>query len=218
MVSLVARPYPPCAQLTAIPMAGRFEDTLPAATARAGRKLLLFMGSSLGNFTDTEALAFFRRVASHMRSSDRFLVGVDTPHSPHKPAQTLERAYNDTRGVTAAFTINALRHINRTAALDFDWRHGWRHEARYVPHEAAVVTTLIALGEQTIRDTSPTGGARILRTFADGARRLPFACRAARAARAFHAVRAVRAAPVRSTACLTAQAHKERSRSRVPDR
>jgi uncharacterized SAM-dependent methyltransferase len=45
-------------------------------------------------------------------TTDRFLVGVDTPHSINKPANIIKAAYNDARGITAAFTLNALRHIN----------------------------------------------------------------------------------------------------------
>ncbi len=157
--------------LSAIPLAGDFDERLPEAAALPGRKLYLFMGSSLGNFTDAQAIAFLRGVERHMTHHDRFLLGVDTPHSDAKSASTIEAAYNDARGVTAAFTLNALRHVNRVAGLDFDWRAGWYHEARYSMDERAIVTHLVARGEQTVREAAPDGQGALVRTFQDGAPR-----------------------------------------------
>ena len=117
--------------LSTMPLQGNYDETLFEAAALPGRKLYLFMGSNLGNFTDAQAIAFLRGVARHMTHRDRLLLGVDTPHSSTKSPTMIEAAYNDARGVTAAFTINALRHVNRVAGLDFDWRDGWCHEAKY---------------------------------------------------------------------------------------
>ena len=100
-----------------------------------------------------------------MRPTDRFLVGVDTPHGPHKPPAVIERAYNDGCGVTAAFTLNALRHVNSIAGTDFDWRAGWRHVAEYDEELRAIRTHVAAVGPQTVSiDGKP------LRSFADGER------------------------------------------------
>ena len=69
----------------------------------------------MGNYNDFEIINLYRLVTSYMPTStttDRFLVGVDTPHSINKPANIIKAAYNDARGITAAFTLNALRHIN----------------------------------------------------------------------------------------------------------
>ena len=133
------------------PLLGPFEQRLPETSSLGGRKLYLFLGSSLGNFNDVESVALFALVARAMGSADRFVVGVDTPHSAQKPEAFIEAAYNDARGVTAAFTLNALRHINGIAGLDFAWRDGWRHVAEYRAHERAVVTFLEALSTQTVR-------------------------------------------------------------------
>jgi uncharacterized SAM-dependent methyltransferase len=126
--------------LSTMPLQGNYDETLFEAAALPGRKLYLFMGSNLGNFTDAQAIAFLRGVARHMTHRDRLLLGVDTPVSSTKSSSMIEAAYNDARGVTAAFTINALRHVNRVAGLDFDWRDGWCHEARYSHNERAIVT------------------------------------------------------------------------------
>ena len=65
-------------------------------------------------------------------TTDRFLVGVDTPHSINKPANIIKAAYNDARGITAAFTLNALRHINTIANLDFDYQYGGWNPSKYI--------------------------------------------------------------------------------------
>jgi uncharacterized SAM-dependent methyltransferase len=134
--------------LSTMPLQGNYDETLFEAAALPGRKLYLFMGSNLGNFTDAQAIAFLRGVARHMTHRDRLLLGVDTPHSSTKSSSMIEAAYNDARGVTAAFTINALRHVNRVAGLDFDWRDGWCHEAKYSHDERAIVTHLVSRREQ----------------------------------------------------------------------
>jgi L-histidine N-alpha-methyltransferase len=85
------------------------------------RPVFFYPGSSIGNFTPDEAVAFLRRL--HVRAhGGGLLIGVDLL----KPANVLEPAYDDALGVTAAFNLNLLRHINRIIDSDFDparWRH-----------------------------------------------------------------------------------------------
>lgn len=87
----------------------------------AGRPIFFYPGSSIGNYTPEDALGFLRRV--HARASGGgLLIGVDLV----KPAARLEPAYDDALGVTAAFNLNALRHLNAVIGTDFvpaDWRH-----------------------------------------------------------------------------------------------
>ena len=154
------------AKLETRPLLGTFEDCLPRAAALGGSRIYLFLGSSLGNFSENEAVGLLSTVARAMGPSDRFLIGVDLPHSARKPAKVIEAAYNDARGVTAAFTLNALRHVNGLASLDFNWRDGWRHDAVYSMSERGVVTHVQAVGIQTV---SSADGA-FSRTYADGER------------------------------------------------
>jgi uncharacterized SAM-dependent methyltransferase len=96
------------------PLCGKFEDCLPMAASMSNSRVFLFLGSSLGNYNDVEIINLYRLVTSYMTTStatDRFLVGVDTPHSINKPANLVKAAYNDARGITAAFTLNTLRHL-----------------------------------------------------------------------------------------------------------
>ena len=86
-----------------------------------GPALVFYPGSSIGNFTPAEALRLLRE-ARELAAGGALLVGVDLI----KPAPVLEAAYDDALGVTAAFNLNLLRHLNRLLGADFaprDWRH-----------------------------------------------------------------------------------------------
>jgi len=90
--------------------------------------LLLFLGSTIGNFNHAESLAFWRRVAQAIPEGSWVLLGVDLVKDP----AVLEAAYNDAAGVTAAFTRNLFQRMNTElgAGLDLDAIH---HEARWNP-------------------------------------------------------------------------------------
>jgi dimethylhistidine N-methyltransferase len=75
-----------------------------------------YPGSSIGNFTHDEALAFLRRVRGHCNLGSGLLIGADTK----KDVARLQAAYDDALGVTAAFNRNILRHLNDIAGCDFD--------------------------------------------------------------------------------------------------
>jgi L-histidine Nalpha-methyltransferase len=81
-----------------------------------GRKLLLYLGSSIGNFEPMQAGAMLRMMRSSMHSGDALLLGTDMV----KPEGVLLPAYDDAQGVTAAFNKNILQHINRELDADFD--------------------------------------------------------------------------------------------------
>jgi dimethylhistidine N-methyltransferase len=87
------------------------------------QKILFFYpGSSIGNFTPPEASCLFSNLARECHGRGGLLIGVDLVKDIH----ILERAYNDTLGVTAAFNLNALRHLNHLIGSNFsisDWEH-----------------------------------------------------------------------------------------------
>jgi L-histidine N-alpha-methyltransferase len=89
-------------------------------------KLILWLGSSIGNFTNTQASRFLRGVASEMSRNDRLLIGADML----KDSRILLRAYDDSAGVTARFNKNVLARINRELDGTFDL-DSFRHEARW---------------------------------------------------------------------------------------
>jgi L-histidine N-alpha-methyltransferase len=82
-------------------------------------RLIIFLGSTIGNFDNKSRGAFLRHVAVTMNEGDRFLVGFDMM----KPKKTLEAAYNDSSGVTSKFNKNVLNVLNRELNADFDPSH-----------------------------------------------------------------------------------------------
>ncbi len=86
-----------------------------------GPALVFYPGSSIGNFDPDAALALLRQVHT-LAAGGALLIGVDRV----KDSATLQAAYDDPLGVTAAFNLNLLRHLNRLIGSDFaprDWRH-----------------------------------------------------------------------------------------------
>jgi L-histidine N-alpha-methyltransferase len=104
---------------------GPYEHAFPLLADYAP-VLLLFLGSSIGNFNHAESAAFWRRVAASMPAGSWMLLGVDLV----KDSAVLEAAYNDAGGVTAAFTRNLFARMNRelNAGIDLD---AVTHEARW---------------------------------------------------------------------------------------
>lgn len=89
-----------------------------------GPRTMFYPGSSIGNFLPHEAVAFLRQVKAAARGGS-LLIGVDLA----KPAPILQDAYDDPLGVTGAFNLNVLRHLNALMGTDFDVRD-WRHVVR----------------------------------------------------------------------------------------
>lgn len=88
--------------------------------------LVLFVGSSIGNFNPEDACEFLKSVRATLNDQDALLLGVDMV----KDERMLVQAYDDATGVTAAFNLNLLARINRELDGDFDLR-AFAHEARY---------------------------------------------------------------------------------------
>ncbi|WP_353930606.1 L-histidine N(alpha)-methyltransferase [Okeanomitos corallinicola TIOX110] len=89
-------------------------------------RMLFFLGSSLGNFNPEECDSFLTQVARTLQPGDFFLLGIDL----QKPKDILEAAYNDSQGVTAAFNLNMLSHLNWRFQGDFDISL-FKHQAIY---------------------------------------------------------------------------------------
>lgn len=97
-----------------------------------GRPVFFYPGSSIGNFSPDEALAFLSRLHAQAAGGG-ILIGVDLV----KPAAVLEPAYDDALGVTSAFNLNLLLHANRLIGSDFSPRE-WRHHACYDVPQARI--------------------------------------------------------------------------------
>jgi len=105
-----------------------------AAYRRPGQHLLLlFLGSTIGNFDRAAGVKFLSEVRCILRPGDSLLLGTDL----EKPGWQLLQAYDDDLGVTAAFNLNLLARVNRELAADFDIRH-FQHVARLNPEARSV--------------------------------------------------------------------------------
>ena len=118
--------------------------TLPPAL-RNGPALVFYPGSSIGNFDPRAALRLLRE-ARALAEGGMLLIGVDLV----KPAAVLEVAYDDALGVTAAFNLNLLRHLNRLIGSDFQLRE-WQHIALFNPLDSRVEMHLQARHTLTVR-------------------------------------------------------------------
>ncbi len=107
--------------------AGDYFDVLAGHVLVSERKMLaMFMGSNIGNYEPGEAKQLLALLGGALRPGDGLLLGADLK----KDAATLELAYDDPAGVTAAFNLNLLARINRELDADFDVRK-FEHVAHY---------------------------------------------------------------------------------------
>lgn len=107
--------------------------------------LVLFLGSSVGNFTHAEAWQFFRRLRESLRPGDFVLVGFDLK----KDLDILHRAYNDAQGVTRLFNLNLLERINRELGGEFDCTR-FTHYGPYNLRESCMESWLVSLQTQEV--------------------------------------------------------------------
>ena len=126
--------------LRVTPVIGDFSRPLdlPAFPGRA-RRAVYFPGSTIGNLTPEEGHAFLKMTRAQVGPRGAMLVGVDLK----KDANVLHAAYNDAKGVTAAFNLNLLARINRELAGDFDARK-FAHYAFYNPLAGRIEMHLVA--------------------------------------------------------------------------
>jgi dimethylhistidine N-methyltransferase len=136
-------------RVTMLPVEATYLEGIDRALAQrpaSQRALILFLGSTIGNFNREDAEIFLRRVRLRMMPGDSLLLGADLI----KPRRRLIDAYDDPIGITAAFNLNLLARINRELGGAFDPRR-FAHEARYDERHARIEMHLRALGAQTVR-------------------------------------------------------------------
>jgi L-histidine N-alpha-methyltransferase len=139
----LARDYP---ALDVRPVVGDFEHDLDRVPPPVGRRLVLFLGSTIGNFDPPARRRLLGRIRRLLGPGGRLLVGVDLV----KDRAALEAAYNDAAGVTAAFNRNVLRVVNR--GVDGDFRpEAFRHHAFYNEAASRIEMHLVATVAQRVR-------------------------------------------------------------------
>jgi dimethylhistidine N-methyltransferase len=118
---------------------------LPEPKRWSERTVVYFPGSTIGNFDPIPAKKFLEHIAGVCEVGGGLLIGVDLKKDP----VILHRAYNDSKGVTAAFNLNLLRRINNELDADFE-TDAFEHSAFYNPKEGRVEMHLISLKEQVV--------------------------------------------------------------------
>jgi dimethylhistidine N-methyltransferase len=109
------------------------------------QNLILFLGSSFGNFSPNDGYAFLQKIYSTMKSGDLFLIGLDLV----KDKQTLENAYNDSQGKTAEFNLNVLSRLNDELDADFDLKN-FEHHSIYHEEKQRIEMYLKSLVNQSV--------------------------------------------------------------------
>lgn len=135
-------------QLVVEPVVGEYFESLQTLStgAHANRhKLVLFLGSNVGNFSHQEAVDFFRHMHEVLRPGDQVLVGFDLKKSPER----ILAAYQDEEGITAAFNQNILARINRELGGNFDLSQ-FRYVPTYNPESGEVSAYQMSLCDQEV--------------------------------------------------------------------
>jgi dimethylhistidine N-methyltransferase len=129
---------PVCADYT-------WDFPLPEEARRAAHRSVFFPGSTIGNFTPSEAVRFLSRIRRVVGAGGSLLIGVDLV----KDERILRAAYNDARGITARFNLNLLARINRELDGDFDLS-SFEHVADYEPRSGRIVMRLVSRRAQFV--------------------------------------------------------------------
>jgi L-histidine N-alpha-methyltransferase len=140
--SAIADAYPGLDVHAVVADFGQHLDLLPTA----GPRLIAFLGGTVGNLRPAERAAFLSDLRATMGPDDRLLLGTDLVKDPDR----LVRAYDDARGVTAAFDRNVLRVINTELAADFV-PEAFAHVAVWNPGEEWIEMRLRSVRDQRVR-------------------------------------------------------------------
>lgn len=124
---------------------GDFQRHLAKIPTRPGRRLVLFLGSTIGNLDPPARHDLLVGVRRLLAAGDHFLLGIDLV----KDRQTLEAAYNDTAGITAEFNRNILKTVNRGVDADFD-PEAFAHLAFYNPDTFRIEMHLVPASRQVV--------------------------------------------------------------------
>ena len=130
-----------------LPVAADFTHPfdLPNPKVMPVRNVVYFPGSTIGNFSPEAAYALLQVMHHEAGENGGLLIGIDL----QKDVAVLERAYNDAAGITAAFNLNVLRHLNNAFGADFDLSE-YRHLAQYNEDKGRIEMYLVSQSDQTV--------------------------------------------------------------------
>lgn len=123
-----------------------FEALADLSTDHDTREIVLFLGSNIGNFSNSEALEFLQRLSDNLNTGDMLLIGFDLMKNP----ATILSAYNDQMGVTSEFNLNLLQRINDELDGNFDLGK-FRHFPTYNPINGETRSHLVSIEDQDVR-------------------------------------------------------------------
>ncbi|MBD1849043.1 L-histidine N(alpha)-methyltransferase [Leptolyngbya sp. FACHB-711] len=140
---MLLRQYP---TLNLCGLVGTYEQALSnLPPVQLDRRMLIFLGSTLGNLNPQECDRFFTQIQQSLQPGDFFLLGVDL----QKPIEIVEAAYNDAQGITAEFNLNILHHLNDRFQGNFAIDQ-FAHSAFYNVHRHQIEMHLISLKPQKV--------------------------------------------------------------------
>jgi dimethylhistidine N-methyltransferase len=134
-------------KLELLPVCVDFTKPFPLPTPRVEprRKVIYFPGSTIGNFTPKQVIPLLEIMVSVLGRGGALVLGIDLKKDP----RVLHRAYNDARGITAAFNLNLLARLNRELGADFEL-DCFRHYAFYNPPKSRIEMHLVSTRDQSV--------------------------------------------------------------------
>src|SRR5215472_9337806 len=135
-----------CSRVSVRPVVADFSEGFSFLRDIGGRRLVLYLGSSIGNFDPGAAVEMLRQVHSQLSAGDALLLGTDLAKIP----SILVPAYDDAQGITARFNKNILQRLNRDLEADFDL-DSFRHLALWNPIRSRMEIYLESLATQIVR-------------------------------------------------------------------
>ncbi|MGR3810632.1 L-histidine N(alpha)-methyltransferase [Jiulongibacter sp. NS-SX5] len=138
-------------QLSIEPIAGDYFKTMQKLSGRTKPKLILFLGSNIGNFKGQSGVDFLTLVKKHTTAEDYLLLGADLKKDP----EIILKAYNDPEGITARFNLNLLHRMNKELNANFDLAN-FKHYPYYNPISGTCYSYLISLKDQKVEIADST--------------------------------------------------------------
>ena len=128
-------------------MQGEYLAMLKQSKAQTAKpKLVLFLGSNIGNIPLNETGAFLSSIRNCLNEHDILMIGMDLKKNPH----TIRRAYNDREGITSHFNLNLLERMNRELGANFKIDH-FQHYPSYDPISGTCKSFLVSLADQQVK-------------------------------------------------------------------
>lgn len=123
-----------------------YDDALAELRDHEERKIILFMGANIGNFTVEEASQFLKKLVLHLSGNDMLLIGFDLKKDP----RIILEAYDDSHGLTKQFNLNVLTRLNREMGAEFILEN-FSHYPYYDPETGATKSYLVSMKDQSVR-------------------------------------------------------------------